>query len=210
MLPVMVKRSQLVDERHYHSLTGASWQQTFNEMASQGWGPYIVTATGSATDPIIAAVFRHTNPIPLTRHGITADQFQQINLQMEKEGNILQWADSYGNPNDIRYIAVWYPNIDNTSWNCDALNDSFEIYQARFNALVSGWARPGHIAVTSSPGYLALFVDSQTGPWVARHGMTSAGYQAQFDHWMAREFVPIRIAAKGSGAASKICCNICH
>jgi CubicO group peptidase (beta-lactamase class C family) len=197
---VMIRRPFLIAQKQFHSLDAATWQQTFDDMAAQGWGPFIVTATGPANNPLIAAVFRLMNPIPLTRHGISADELKQINEQMIASGGVLQWADTYGTPEDTRYIAVWYPNNDNASWNCDALNDDLNTAQRRFEALVSGWARPVHIAVTPSNGILELYADNEVGPWVSRDGMTSSGYQAEFDNLMSQGFAPVRVAANGSGS----------
>lgn len=66
-------------------------------------------------------------------------------------------------------------------WNCDGLTDSPADYQARFDAETAAWVRPGF--VTAGPGntYLSLFAANEIGPWQARHNMTPAEYQTQFD-----------------------------
>lgn len=54
---VMIRRPIVVAQRDWPSLTAAQWQQTFNEQAAQDFGPVILAATGSASDPRFAAVF---------------------------------------------------------------------------------------------------------------------------------------------------------
>ena len=200
---VMIKRPTVIAEKQFFGQTATQFQQTFKEMSAQGWAPYILTATGSANDPLIAASFRMMKPTPLTRFGITESEMRQLNQQAQENGNILQWADAYGTANDIRYIAVWSPNVDQTAWNCDALNDNPTIIQNRFNAVTSEWGRPEHIAITPAQGYLELFVDTQIGNWVSRTDLTSAEYQAEFDKWMAKGFSPVRVAAQGSGSNTR-------
>ena len=68
---VMVKQAEPVAQRDFPVMTALQWQQTFDIQAQQGYGPIILTATGTATDPRFAAVFESQAPIPLTRHGLT-------------------------------------------------------------------------------------------------------------------------------------------
>jgi Bacterial tandem repeat domain 1 len=86
---VMIKRAQLVAEKQHFGMDAATWQATFNQMAAQGWGPLIVTATGPAHNPLFAASWFEVSPIPLTRHGMTAAEFNAQNQQAIKNGQIL-------------------------------------------------------------------------------------------------------------------------
>ena len=87
-------------------------------------------------------------------------------------------------------------------WNCDGVTDSPADYQARFDAETAAWVRPGF--VTAGPGntYLSLFVANETGPWQARHNMTPAEYQTQFDTLTADGYFPVCVQAAGADAAS--------
>jgi CubicO group peptidase (beta-lactamase class C family) len=200
---VMIKRPTVIATKQFFNQTAAQFQQTFNEMSAQGWAPYIVSATGPANDPLIASSFRMMKPTPLTRFGITEAEMRQLNQQAYETGSILQSADAYGTPNDIRYIAVWYPNTNQTAWNCDALNDNLATIQNRFDAVKSQGGRPELIAITPAQGYLELFVDTQVGGWVSRANLTSAQYQAEFEKWMAQGLAPVRVAAQGSGSNTR-------
>jgi hypothetical protein len=37
------------------------------------------------------------------------------------------------------------------------------------------------------------------GPWQARHGLTSARYQHEFDHLRAQGFMPVQVSGYGDG-----------
>ena len=47
--------------------------------------------------------------------------------------------------------------------------------------------------------YCSVFKDDVVGPWVARHGMTSADYQTVFNQQNAQGFYPICVQGGGSG-----------
>lgn len=93
---VVVKRPTVMAQRQFMGLTAAGFQQTVDQMAALGWGPMIVTATGTALAPLIAAVFRPMNPVPQARLGLTAAELRTLNAQAWAEGRILAWADAYG------------------------------------------------------------------------------------------------------------------
>jgi CubicO group peptidase (beta-lactamase class C family) len=199
----MVKRAVPVAEQYTLGMDAATWQATFNAMVAQGWGPEIVTATGPANNPLFAACFIQTASIPSTRHGMTAAEFTTLNQTLMAAGNILRWADVYGDPGDLRYVAIWVANGDARAWNCDGINDNSAMTQQRFDALVTGFARPVHIATTPDLGYLDLYDDSTQPHWQQWHGMTSADYQAKFDALYAQGLRPVRVSAKGAGANTR-------
>jgi CubicO group peptidase (beta-lactamase class C family) len=196
---VMIKRPTLIATKQYDSMNAATWQQTFNDMSKQGYGPYIVTATGSGQDALFAAVFREMTPTPLTRHNMTAADFIAENNRQMAAGNILAWVDSYGTPTDTRFIAVWHPNVDNSTWNCDAVDVDAVTNMHYYNALTSVWARPKCIAMTPSMHYVEMYDDTTIGHWESEHGMTSDTCTKIFDKALSRGVVPVRFVTKGSG-----------
>ena len=200
---VVVRRSTVMQQRQFTGMNYATFKQRFDEQAAQGWGPMIVTATGPATAPLIAAVFRPMNPIPYTRLGINAAELRTLNAQAMQQGTILQSVDAYGTPADTRYIAVWHPNTTGEAWNADGVNDDLATAQNRFNTQVAAGFRSLLVAITPSLGFLQVFGKSTIGPWVERLNMTSAGYQAEFDKYFAQGMAPLRVAAQGTGAGAR-------
>ena len=65
--------------------------------------------------------------------------------------------------------------------------DAAANYQTTFNAetQLPGYGlhgyRPAYVALSADQTYCSVFKDDVVGPWVARHGMTSAQYQTEFD-----------------------------
>lgn len=199
----LIKRATLVAEQQFFGLGAADMQTKFNQMAALGWGPEILTATGPANNPVFAICFIQTSPIPLTRSALTAADFTTLNSAQMTAGNILKWADVYGDPGNLRYIGIWVSSTDRRAWNCDSINDPLPATQERFNALVSGFARPVHIASTPDAGNLLMYDDSAGGRWDARDGMTSADYQTHFNTLYPQGLRPIRVSAKGNGSNAR-------
>jgi CubicO group peptidase (beta-lactamase class C family) len=205
---VMIKRPVVVAQHDWPLMTATQFQQTFDEQAKLGYGPVMIAATGSASDPRFAAVFQPLNPIPLTRHGLGSGNpgdtgtIQGMDAQARTQGLLLHWAASYGDPGNPRYAAIWMPNTDTTLWNNDGVADLPEAYQARFNAETSAWCRPSFVTLNSDNKYLSVFIDREIGPWVARHGMSPSDYQSEFDTWTSKSFFPICVQAAGADAGS--------
>jgi len=207
---VMVKQNPPPEQRNFPLMTVAQWQQTFDKQAFDGFGPVILAATGSASNPRFAAVFQPQSPIVITRHGLVsnpegtltdATSIQGMDYFARTNGMILRWAASYGSGNDPRFAAIWVPNSGATLWNNDGLTDSASNYQARFNAETAAWCRPSFVTLDADNAYLSLFVADEIGDWVARHNMTPAGYQTEFDTWTKKGYFPSCVQAAGANAA---------
>jgi hypothetical protein len=57
---------------------------------------------------------------------------------------------------------------------------------------------PGFVTLNADNSYLSLFVADEIGPWVARHNMTAAEYQTEFDTWTAQGYFPGCVQATGA------------
>jgi CubicO group peptidase (beta-lactamase class C family) len=202
---VMTKKHPTPATRQFFGLTLAGFQSKFDEMAKEGWGPYLVTATGPRNDPVVAAVFTPMNPIPLTRYDLTAKDLADLNSQAWHDGLILASADAYGTPDDVRFIAVWHPNTPAVAWNLQAVSEPTDLHtlQQRFTAITSQGGRPAHIAITPANTCTELFVDSAQEAWASRANMTSAGYQSAFDTFTREGLAPVCVAAQGNGADTR-------
>ena len=195
----MVRRATQTQEELFLNMNEAMVQSTFNTMTSKGWGPQIITGAGSSGSPVFAALYAPSNPIPYTRVDISAAEFAGINATQAGGGNlILRWADVYGDPNNLRYIGIWVVNADNRAWNCDGIDDPDASMQQRFNAMVSGFARPVLTVSTPDKADLMMYDETQIPQWQAWNAMTSAEYQAKFDALYPAGLRPIRVSAKGS------------
>lgn len=193
-----------------HGVDAAGYQAAFDRAAAAGFHPILLSAAGSIGAPVFAGAFeQRPGPIPLTRHGLTGGR----DPNSEADPNTIQYWDKKAHDNDWimtcgavygdvatpAYAGIWPTNERHVAWSADGILDQPPEYQHRFNAQVTGWARPSYVAVSGDERYLSIFVDDQIGPWQARHGLTSAQYQAEFDRLVPLGFYPICVQGGGSG-----------
>ena len=61
--------------------------------------------------------------------------------------------------------------------------------------------RPAYVALSADQTYCSVFKDDVVGPWVARHGMTSAQYQTEFNQQTAAGKYPVCVQGGGTTAS---------
>jgi len=183
-----------------HGLNAHDYQAAFESWRNKGYAPTIVAATGAANNPVYAAVFEHgVQGAWRARHGMTGAEFDNEVKAAANAQQKLRWAAIYGAANDPRYIAVWHANPGWSKWHVFG-NVKSSDYQALFQAQTQiPHFRPACVSVASDHDMCALFTDESIGPWVARHGMTTAEYQAEFDRQRAAGRMPICVSGGGSG-----------
>jgi CubicO group peptidase (beta-lactamase class C family) len=191
-----------------HGVNAADYQTAFDNAAAAGFHPIILSAAASPGNPVFAGVFeQRPGPIPLTRFGLVSgidsdpNTIQHWDRTAHENGWIMRSAAVYGDLGAPLYAGIWPANDRRLSWSADGILDQSADYQHRFEAQVSGWARPAYVAVSREERYISIFVDDQIGPWIARHGLSSAQYQAEFDRLVPLGFYPICVQGGGSGAA---------
>ena len=200
---VMVKRPQVIATRSFINMSQSEYQKVFDDQAKEGFGPFIISATGPKNSAIFAGSFRKMSNIPLTRSNLSKDEFIALNAQQHDAGRILMWADCFGTPSEPRYCAIWGPNPDKVAWNIDAVDEGGDKLQQRFEAMRGMGARPALLSVTPSGNLMEMFVDSQIGSWSSKAGMTSAEYQAAFNTNAEAGRWPICVSASGSGNSAR-------
>jgi hypothetical protein len=193
-----------------HGVNGAGYQTAFNNAVAAGFKPVLLAATGPANDPVFAGTFeQRPGPVPLTRFGLVRGAVSDPGTidhwiaQARSNGWMPTSIAVYGNAADLRYSGIWVDNPQGICWAMDGLADSAADYQSRFDALVPAWARPVQVAVSPDDRYASIFRDDTIGEWVARHELTSAGYQQAFDQFVPEGFWPVSVQAGGVGRAAR-------
>jgi hypothetical protein len=72
-------------------------------------------------------------------------------------------------------------------------------YQFWFDRYTELGLRPAFVDANDGLQYAALFVSDSIGPWVARHGLTSADYQTEFNAQDHQGRMPISVQGGGLG-----------
>lgn len=207
---VMIKWNPFPAQHDFPLLDLAALEQTIADQRALNFGPAIITATGPASAPRFAVVFEQR--VPGAVHHLTmvsgqASDTETIQGQMATQkaaGLILRWAASYGDASSPRFAAIWHPqSADKVRWNGDGVLESGATYQQRFEAQTSAWARVYFVTLNKSRQYLQAFVASEVGGWVARHGLDSAGFAAEYELRVKTDnLVPVCVQAAGDDASS--------
>ena len=198
-----------------HGVDSAGFQSFFNNWTAKGYAPVLVSATGASGNAIFAAVFEQgIAGAWLARHGMTsgpqanAGTFQNLNAMAAAGKMILRSLAIYGTASDRRYAAVWHANPGYVKWHVHP-SDTAASYQVVFDAetqlpgyQLAGY-RPAYVALSGDHTYCSMFKDDVVGSWVARHGLTAAEYQTEFDQQNAAGLYPICVQGGGSGSDTR-------
>jgi hypothetical protein len=99
-----------------------------------------------------------------------------------------------------RYVAIWEKS-PSPGW-VSRHGMTAAQYQTEFDKFLNQGYRLVHIsgyAVGNDPRYAALW-DKSSGPaWVARHGLTSAQYQSEFDKLVKQGYRLVHVSGYGIG-----------
>jgi CubicO group peptidase (beta-lactamase class C family) len=193
-----------------HGVNSAGYVAAFDTAVAAGFKPVLLAATGPANDPVFAGTFeQRSGPVPLTRIGLvrgpdsdpaTIDHWI---AQARTNGWMPTNIAVYGTAPDLRYAGIWVDNPQGICWTLEGLSDTAADYQSRFDALVPVGARPAEVAVSPDDHYASIFRDDQIGEWLARHELTSSGYQQTFDQVVPQGFWPVSVQGGGVGAATR-------
>lgn len=194
-----------------HGVDSAGYQSFFNNWTAKGYAPVLVSATGTSSNAIFAALLEQgITGAWLARHGMTsgpeanAGTFQNLSKTARDQKMILRSVAIYGTANDRRYAAVWHANPGFVKWHVHP-SDTGASYQVVFNAetqlpgyRLSGY-RPAYVALSGDQIYCSVFKDDVVGACVARHGMAAADYQTEFNQQNAAGFYPICVQGGDAG-----------
>lgn len=217
---VMTLRSAVFAEQQYAFLNQSDMQQTFDTMAAQGWGPFIISATGPRDSATFAASFTPMESIPLTRLNLSADEFNSVTGDAHAGNLTVISIDGFGDPSDTGYSAVfgppglvpWSPDPGplaqpphpySFAWSCDGINDDGPTSQQRFDAQWSAGARPREVVMLAPGQSMVVYTDASVGPVSVYVNMSEDELQSRTDEAIGQDLMPVRISAAGTGGDAR-------
>lgn len=169
-----------------HGMTSAQYQEAFNTYTGLGYKLTHISGYGVGNTDYYAAIWeKPANSAPwVARHALTSDQYQQAFNTYVGQGYRLTHVSGYGVGGQPRYAAIWEKK-SGPAWAARHGMTSDQ-YQQEFNQFgQQGYRLVDVSAYSDSTGGQALFAaiwEKKSGPaWAARHGMTSSGYQEEFN-----------------------------
>jgi CubicO group peptidase (beta-lactamase class C family) len=165
-----------------HNLTSAQYQAEFNTRVAQGYRLVLVDGYEVAGSARYAAIFEQkTGPAWVARHGMTSGQYQTEFTNRASQGYRLKSVQGYGVGSIDYYAAIWEKTTGPALIARHGMSSA--MYQSEFNTYTSQGYRLTHVSAYEVNGtdYYAAIWEKTTGPsWVAKHRMTSQGYQHEF------------------------------
>jgi hypothetical protein len=152
-----------------------------------------------------AAIWAKIGPSEwVARHGMTSEQYQQEFDKFVGQGFRLVTVDGYEIDGSDRYAAIWN-KVSSPPWEAHHGMTS-AAYQAEFDKLVSQGFRLVWVngyTVQGQDRYAAIWEKSQGPAFIARHGMTSDVYQAEFNKHVADGFRLVVVSGYAIGGEAR-------
>ena len=192
-----------------HGVNGDGYQDWFNSKVKAGYAAALVSATGSGGDAIFAAVMtKGMGAGWVAHHGLTQSQFNAANTSAQSSGLRPHSVTIYGDASSPLYAGVWWPNANWVKWMVNPA-DAASHYQQTFNlcARLPGYTlnawRPAFVTLSDNHTYASIYSDDVVDDWFARHGLSAADYQIEFDNQKKAGRYPICVQGGGSGANTR-------
>ncbi len=171
------------DTQARHGLSAADYQSTFDTLTRQGYRLKNVSGYVDGGQERYAALFTKTSGSEWTaRHGLSAADYQKAFDDLGKQGFRLSWVQAHEYGGALKYSAIWEKGGNAPLVARHGL--SAQQYQQTFDDLTKQGYRLLHVSGAQGGGqasYAAIFEKSAGPAYVARHAMTSAQYQTEFD-----------------------------
>ena len=138
------------------------------------------------------------------RHGLTAAQYQQEFNKLLAQGYRLVEVSGYGVDDQDTYAAIWEKR-QGPPWQARHGLTAAQ-YQQEFDKLVRQGYHPVFVngyVVGGQDRYAAIFEQGQIGAWQARHNLTSAEYQQEFDKWAAQGYHLVDVSGYSVGGQDR-------
>lgn len=184
-----------------HGLTPTDYQTTFNNLVSQGYRLTSVSGYASGGAERYAALFTKAGGGAwVARHAMSATDYQAYFNYYVSLGYRLTWISGYEVNGVERYAAIWEqksggPWIARHGMTATDYQKAFDTYTQQGYRLIHVAA----YAIAGTSRYAAIF-EQKSGPaWIAKHGMTSAAYQQEFQNLAAQGFQVREVAGHNVG-----------
>lgn len=175
-----------------HGMTSSQYQDAFNVYVSTGYRLVLVNGyTVDGQDRYVAIWDKSASGQWIARHGMTSADYQAQFNSFVQQGYRLRHVSGYAVGGQDRYAAIWEKTNDSTSWAARHGMTS-SAYQAEFDLLVGQGYRltaVGGYGLGNTDYYAAIWEQKGGPAWVARHGMTSEVYQAEFDTYLGKGYI---------------------
>lgn len=176
----------------HHGMSSAVYQQKFNAYRQQGYRLTHISAFDVQGKDYYAAIWeKASGPAWVAKHRMNANQYQQEFTSWANKGYRLVKVSGYAINGAAHYAAIWEKKSGPAWKTHHGMNSS--VYQQKFNAYNGQGFRLTHLSAYTIKGqdYYAAIWEKTAGPaFSARHRLTTANYQQEFDNHYYTGFRP--------------------
>ncbi|OKH35366.1 hypothetical protein NIES2101_37735 [Calothrix sp. HK-06] len=182
-----------------HRLTSAQYQSEFDNFTSLGYRPVHLSGYAVDNQDFYAVIFEKTTnaPVWVARHGLTSAQYQNEFNKYTALGYRPVQVSGYAVGYQDFYTVIFEKTTNAPAWVARHRLTSAQ-YQSEFDKFTALGFRPVDLSaytVVNQDFYAVIFEKTANAPaWVARHGMTSAQYQSEFDKLTAEKYRLVKIS----------------
>lgn len=166
-----------------HGLTSEQYQTAYEEFKQKGFRLRFVNGFTVGNKPYYNGIWDNAaGTPPKARHGLTAEQYQDVVDDMSKDGYAISHVSVLSINGSPRFAAIFEKNAPPTSarhgLTAAEYQNAFEDFASKGFRLkvVSGYKQG------NGDRYAAIFVRTGGSPLSARHGIPAAHYQDVFDN----------------------------
>lgn len=128
-----------------HGISRGQYQQTFDELAAQGFFPVQVCGYRVNVDVLFAAIWhRHDGVSAEARHGLTSSVYQTTFDEQAASGKKLTCVSGYSDTGIARYAAIWRQEPSGPWQARHGMNATS--YQRTFDELLAQGFRPVQVS----------------------------------------------------------------
>ncbi|PEQ33273.1 serine hydrolase [Bacillus thuringiensis] len=179
-----------------HGLTSNQFQIEFNSLLSLGYRLVDISGYGvSGVDRYSAIWEQSPGPEWQARHGLSSGDHQALFTNLAAQGYRPVRVSGFEVSGTDRYASLWEKTAG-PEWRARHGLTAAQ-YQSEFNNLISQGFRLIDICgynVAGEPRFAAVWDKSPIPNWVARHNLSSADYQTEFNHWSNQGYILWRVS----------------
>lgn len=186
--------------RAYFGQTANNYQKRVNKAKADGLAPVQVDSYLSNGKIRYAVIFRKTSGKWRARHNLTAKQHQNEFAKAKQDG-LSPINISVVSVNGNRHYTVLYRKANFGKWQLKSTLDA-AAYQKAVNDNKQAGRKPYYLNVymhKGKPHFTVIFAQKPNGAWLAKHGLTSNGYQSQWNDALNGRFLT-RVVSGYDGA----------
>ncbi|MCB9878050.1 MAG: serine hydrolase [Planctomycetes bacterium] len=184
-----------------HGMTESQYIAARLGWVLQGYRPKLVTASGSGTNTVWAAVFVQDGVTAWHDVNMSLAAFESDAQAKRSAGYRLVSCATYGSALAPRFAPV-YELDDSVAWGWEADDNSVE-FAEHIAAHSDGDNRPAFFGMRETSRYFSIWHDDRVGGWAFVGDRTSAQFANDKLAMQAAGLYPLSIAAGGSGANAR-------